>query len=741
MSLPTEKPPFGKIPALRFSLFFLAGILISHWLHSPFILLLIGLLVFLCVSLAAKKVGHGLLILTIVIGGMLTYEARRPSSSRITGFLNRWVGVDGVVCSEPQKTGEKAKFELKMEKLYCNGVTHELSGKILVRFSATNLCYGDRIRVSGILLSPLPKKNPGEFDYKAYLERQGICAILNTNRTGSITLLSSDNGNLFVREIILPLRQFIRKSYSKTLCGESLAFVEGITLGAKEGLSASTRSLFTKTGIYHILAVSGLHVGIVGFIVFTLLGIVRVPRRWITPIVIGILIVYMFVTNLRPSVVRATIMTGMLLLGLSTERNINLLNLLGTALLIILLVDPLSPLDLSFQLSFAATLSIILAVDRFRIKKSTFLRKWLYLPILISLAAQAGTGPIIAYHFFRLPLLPTIANILVIPSVTFSVALGFISSVSTLVSLELARMFAGANWLVIQFILKIAETFGSFKYADVVTGRPSVHLLLAYLLIFGLVLNLRKIWVRKTLIFTVFVLANLFVWQKAFASTPLRATFLSVRGRSCIVQTPGDKTILVDCGGRTNSAERVVAPALWEKGITQIDLLILTGHESPEGLQFLFRNFKIKRLVAAPVPCESKGYIRALELSKEHNSDWFGVMAGDAIVLNGVKLMFYYPTPDIVEFASVFDLNYRGFDLLWWGKGVHGQSKLNLHKKYDVVKFSSGVYSEVGADFVICENPRNAPGHFIDNLLFTKDGAVTVASNGDTFWVEQVSHR
>lgn len=741
MPSPIEKSNLGKIPALRLSALFLAGILIAHWTHLPLILSVFILSAFLAVSLRVKRARNSLLIFIMVVAGIFSYESRRLTVPSITRMVNRWVTIDGVISSEPEITDERLRFELNPRKVYSNGTGHKIGGNVLVRSPPADLDYGDRIRIRGFLFLPLPRRNPGEFDYKTYLKRQGIYSILNCKTPDSIILLSSGNGNPFIRRVILPLKRFLKESYSKTLSGETRAFLEGITLGEKEELSANTRELFAKAGIYHILAVSGLHVGIVAFIVFTLLGALRTPRRLIVPMVIGMLIVYMFIADLRPSVVRATIMMSVLLLGLSLERNVNLLNLLGVALLIILLLDPQSPFDLSFQLSFAATGSIIVVLNRFRIPKRNFLHKWLYLPILISLAAQMGTAPIIAYHFFKLPLLTTFANLAVIPSVTASIALGFISSLITPISLEVSRIFAAANWLIIQCVLKLIRIVGSFKYSEIIIGRPSIQFLFAYLLLFGLALNLKRMWVRKALIFAILITANLFIWQKALARVPLRMTFLSVDGSASIVETPAHRTILILDGDRMDYAERVIERALWEKGIRKIELLVLTRPGCSKNLGFLFQDFKIRRLITPLIPHGSKEYIQTLELSRKYNSEYLGVIDGDRLVLDGVRLTFHYPTSSLMEFASVFELNYEHFSLLWWGEGVHGGSRLKLHKMYDMVKCGPKMAPTIGANMMVCEGPRDRVDHSPDNLVFTNHGAVSIASDGDTFWAEQVFHR
>ncbi len=722
---------------MRIAILLLTGILIGYRLAIPYYFPLTVLPVVLALSLKIRRVRDQLLIAGIVLAGVFLHDVRRTSPPSLVRFLGRWVIAEGTVVRGSRGSGNSSSFEVGLESLWLNGEVHPVSGKILVRSRDVNVKYGHRVNVKGVLLAPREVRNPGEFDYRRYLERRGIYGTVNAS-PGSVSLLGSSSGNIFIRRIIAPLRQFIRRSYSKTLSGESLAFLEGVTLGLRERLAPHTRNLFARSGVYHILAVSGLHVGILVFLLFTVLGLVRVPRRWIPVAIVGVLFVYAFVTDLKPSVIRASIMASIFLIGFAVERRATPLNLLGIALLVILVADPYSPFDLSFQLSFAATAAILLVLSSYPISSGSTIRRWFWKPLLISISAQAGTAPIVTYHFFRLPLFGALANLYVVPAVTVCTALAFITSVSTSISLSLARALAAANWLAIRSILILVRTLGGLSCAEIVTGRPSPWSLVGYLVLFSLILRLQQRWARKTFLFALLLTANLFVWREAMATPSLRATFLSVNSASSIVQTPSQKVILVDCGSQADFS-RVLVPALWESGIRKIDLLLLTRPGDLTGALSLLRRFDVSLVITPICPYGSQEYVDILTSCLQGPPRHLGVKAGDRLILGDVEIEFLFPDDVLTEFASVFQMSYRNVRLLWSSSRSHVLSRLNLDDEYDLISCENPVLP-VPTLVSVSRSPVPTlpPAH---GQLFTSHGAVFVSTDGTEIAVRQGLHR
>jgi competence protein ComEC len=237
--------------------------------------------------------------------------------------------------------------------------------------------------------------------------------------------------------------------------------LKGIMLGDKESLPPSVQESFLRTGTGHILVVSGLHVGLILFLLLILFRVLALPSKLAFLIAIPILGYYALLTGLRPPVIRATLMITIGLVGLIISRDTPSLAILSLACLIILLLNPLALFSASFQFSFLAVAGIIYFTPYLEIilKK---LPSWLKRPLAISLSAQLFLLPLLAFYFNRLPLIGVITNLIVIPLITIVLALGLLSVTLAMVSLALAQWVAYNNWLTIGLLLKITD-FLSFS--------------------------------------------------------------------------------------------------------------------------------------------------------------------------------------------------------------------------------------------------------------------------------------
>ncbi len=218
------------------------------------------------------------------------------------------------------------------------------------------------------------------------------------------------------------------------------ALMRSLATGDRSTFDRSLRNDYTRTGTAHILAISGMHVGIIFMVLNLLLGWMRLfprGRYWMGGLVIVLLIAYAFLTGLSPSVLRAVIMFSLLQVGLMLSRHTNQLNTLCAAALLLLLWNPLVLYDYSFQLSFAAMLGIITLykpVVKLWNPKWKPLR-WLWSLTVLGLVAQAGAQPLATYHFGQWPL----AGIVLSPVIWFTVPAIVIGS--------LAYLACGWEWL------------------------------------------------------------------------------------------------------------------------------------------------------------------------------------------------------------------------------------------------------------------------------------------------------
>ena len=292
------------------------------------------------------------------------------------------------------------------------------AGKILLSTKGHNskLKVGTDIAFRADLHEMQNLGNPFEFDYKQYLYNHGI---IYTQHTDASQILSIGKNSGF-RHRIARYRQIIENYILKSrLSHDVKSFVIAIILGNNDYISPESQDSFSKAGAAHILAVSGLHVGIIALIIWCILFPLDYYRFRRLRLVVTIIIIalYAIFTGLSPSVVRASIMTTFAFAELILFRRNTSLNALLVAALTILLFSPFSLYEVGFQLSFCTVAAILLIVPKLReiVYVRNRILNYMLSSIWVSLAAMISTSAITAYYFHSIPLLAFATNLIILP--------------------------------------------------------------------------------------------------------------------------------------------------------------------------------------------------------------------------------------------------------------------------------------------------------------------------------------
>jgi competence protein ComEC len=483
-------------PALLALLAYVGGILIGNYFDlSTLILLFLILLSFFLLFSFRNEQNHRVIFitLTLVLAGFWRYELKTKDLpiNHISNFtrLNGRVGLTGNISADPDIREDKTFIEVNTRELSFNGGKIKTNGKILLKIKhpTNRFNYGDLINFSGYLYSPYPSKNPSAFDYRKYLNSKEIFACITLKHDSEVTLQEKKGGDFFISGIVLPVKHYILSFFKRNLADPHQAILSGFVLGERRGIPKEIYKLFTDTGTLHLLAVSGSNVALVVVIFLGLFRFLRIPYRVSLVLIFPLILIFSFITSNQPSVVRASIMASLFLLSLLVERERDLLNLWALAALVILFINPSTLFDVGFQLSFMATLGLILWVPRLeRILlsgfRNRFLKSYVALPFFVSLSAQLFTYPITAYYFNRLPLYSLLANLLIVPLTGLVVMVGVISALFSLLSIKLSFLFTSFNWLGLDLIIKILSFFSTLPFADLKVSSPSyVFILIFYL--------------------------------------------------------------------------------------------------------------------------------------------------------------------------------------------------------------------------------------------------------------------
>lgn len=391
------------------------------------------------------------------------------------------------------------------------------------------------------------------------------------------------------------------QNISHGLPAGSSALLRGIMLGEKTEISRETKDMFSDTGVMHILTVSGLHVGMVAVIFYFMLTVIfHCQKKLASFILIFILVIFAQVTGSQASVNRAVVMAIVGLTAVILERDRDMLNSFCLAALLLLLYDPGNLFNVGFQLSFAATLGIILFTPRL-VSLLKPLGKVVGGSLAVTLGAQAAVTPLIIFYFHKFSIISPLANLAVVPLVGVITGVGFASYFLRLMFAPLGNMLIQLNHYLLILLLAIVRLFDQFPYAFVYLVTPGIVTLAAY---YGALWWWRTGYRQKYLAYSLVgcVLMNTAV-QKS-VHQPLTVSFLNVsQGDSILVHLPGQTAVLIDGGGgldsRYNIADRRVAPFLWDQGISSLDTVILTHphYNHVQGLLVVLDKFKVRQVI------------------------------------------------------------------------------------------------------------------------------------------------
>lgn len=638
---------FESAPAFKLAILFITGILIGAAIKLNiilvFILILLQILYLIYLRKKSKdKTFSLILIISIVIfAGILKAEIdfHYKSDNSISNIpdtrRNEETKLIGVIEDIPNIDSNKIKFRLSSEFIIYEKEhdTCVISGDVLVTLKRNpktdlnefrieeaerninldkrpEINAGDRVSMYGKLSVPFEERNPGEFSYKKYLFLNNIYKTFTITGYDNIEIISRDNINYFEGKIIYPARKFASENIDKYIGGNEGAFLKGLVTGERTNISRKTKEDFVKTGVMHIIAVSGLNVAYIILSLTLVLSLFRIPKIPKTIIIILILIYYCFFTGAPASIIRATVMGSLLLISGVMQRKANFYNVIGISVLIILLFESKQLFDPGFILSFTAVLSMVIfyeKLDEMFLQKilnlKTRYKKFIYLivsVIFVSLAAQIGTLPITSHYFEKISFISLISNAIIVPLSNLSLAIGFFQIIIAIFWDFLSSVIGGVNYYLLKFQLETIGFLASIEPGYISFYKFNTVNTIGYFVLLFLIFTLKKGNLKfriVTIIFTIAVLISL----NLDYNNNLRITFLYVGQGDCtLLETPDGSNILIDCGMKDfkyNSGENIV-PYLKRRGISKIDLLILTHlhYDHIGGIEYILNNFDVKTI-------------------------------------------------------------------------------------------------------------------------------------------------
>ncbi len=615
-----------------------SGILISSLLFLPSSVLMPGLVACLSAAWLAYFLRRTRLSLTCALaavfflGAGLYFRAEHnyQSNSLVQVSIDGYADFTGRLYRSPSYGTDRTYLYLKTESIRYLGREQKAVGNLRVAVlhaseypSPLDFRAGDKIKISAQIQTSDDYRNFSEPRLENLRRSQNIhrSAI---SKSPLLVELVERGKPLTVPRLIsslkLRLQHQIEIDFStpdRSALTDQGAMLEALLLGERGRMGETTTLALQKSGLYHLIAISGAHIAIISFLLFGLLRLCRVPRRSSYVILIIVLVFFAMLVEGRASVLRATIMAIVYLAGLLLWKRANLLNTISFSAFLLLVANPFSLFDLGFELTYAATLSIILFFPR-------LIRVLPRLPLrltdlfTLSLTAQLGVLPFIARSFHRVTFASLFLNLLAMPLIGVIMGIGFAYLALSFLSAFLAGLIAqGLTFLIRVFVglTRLLEAIPAFSYR---IPTPPLAIMIGYFACLLLLVVPTRFKRQKSLnlsVFLVFLIVLIIYPFPAKSSPGLRLTFLDVgQGDSILVEFPGRKKMLVDGGGSPTGGfdigEQVVSPFLWNKGIKRVDYLVLT-HAHPdhlEGLLAVAKNFKVGEFWEALSPRENSTY-------------------------------------------------------------------------------------------------------------------------------------
>lgn len=372
--------------------------------------------------------GAGIAGLLYLAGYYVSVEKEKLS---VNHFEDKALIYHVEVISAPKRKPATISCEVRVLSCASDSLSGVPGSKVLLYLAADSTTQlprrGDLLLIEAQLKSPEQPRNPLGFDYAAYLKQQGVAATAFVSAQRWKTSGHIDRKSL--KGYAEKARERLLQLYSQTgMETNEYAVLAALTLGYKDAIDPELREDFSNSGAMHVLAVSGLHVGVIYLILNTILGFIFRSRKLKvlnTILIVLFLWVYAFITGLPPSVIRSSTMFSLVAIGSAMERKSQIYNTIAVSAFIILLQNPAFLFDVGFQLSYSAVLSIIYfqpKIGGLLGFKSRAMRWWWDLTA-VSLASQIGTFPLALYYFHQFPNYFLLSNYFAIPLASFIIYL------------------------------------------------------------------------------------------------------------------------------------------------------------------------------------------------------------------------------------------------------------------------------------------------------------------------------
>lgn len=671
---------------------YILGILTYYFVNIP-LNMVIFMFVFsiLCLSYSIIKTTLNqrlLLFFFFILGISISFL---NANGNLEKFIEEEIYIQARVEELDKKTSELERYIIRVESIDDGKIPAEKA--LLSIIGEKDLKLGSKIALKVTPKLPKENRNPGLFNYKLYLKSKKTYTLMTVDDYSLKNIDSSD----------IPFRYRLKEKAIETIEGlfkpylneENNSLITSIILGQSDYLDEENVKLYRDMGLAHILAVSGLHIGIISSFLIFVISRLGIKRRTNTLVTLILIWSYGYIIGYPPSIARASLLFSFLYLSKIVHKPFDSLNILSLAALILLLINPYSLFSVGFQLSFVASGSIVVFTER--IAHLLYPLEGKFIDTVSSLlAVNIGVSPLQAYYFNRLNLMGFVSNILIVPILSFSLIVAFIMIGLEFVLPSLNSIFGSVlnSSLNLQFL--ILRFIGRSPVNLIRVFSPEIISIIYIFIFFFVVLDIIDMkafnkGIQKTM---VVYLSFLILINIVNVKENMEIHFIDVGQGDSIYIRSGKKDMLIDTGGSIfsnyNIPEGTVLPYLEKIGVRKLDAIFISHfHEDHcQGLPLFLDSFKVDHIFISHLPTDPY-----LELLKDERLSF--LRKGDNVQL-GKNISFEVLWPrDEMEYednlnnkSMVGVLNYRDIKLLFTGdmeKEVEA-SLLDEVEKVDILK-------------------------------------------------------
>jgi competence protein ComEC len=636
-------------PAMKAASLFAVGIILSARIAPTALLLAVcGGLGIIVLTFLYRRTTSGNVIAAVALlaVGMFAGSVSRMGAVPVMpppGAHDRAVAVSGRVLSAPVVRYGALRFMLRCRSVRIDDTETVLDGTLpcTVYPEAPGIRESALVTVSGVFrrsMGPVPRTSGGRPDAARHFPFRLV------TRFSDHPPVPHTAGSSFAR-----LRDSVAGLIDHHSYGGHGGLLAAMTVGSREGLLPDLRQQFADAGIAHVLAVSGLHTGIVALAVAVLLGLLPLGRRTRTVLIIATLACYAAVCGFRPPVLRAAIMGILIAAAPLFERRNDPENALFAAVLLILAFDPQALFGPSLQLSVAAVWGLIIAVPPLASRlPGIILRnrpaRWFAMLGIISVVAFTVTAPISALHFGSVPLAGIPANLVAVPLVMAAVPMGLAAMVFTALGAPLAAPAAACAAMTGMVLTGLVHVAGIASSAPRAPAIPySIALLVAFAVpawLFFMSRSAGRPLFRKALAYLPLGILLVMAWHPPASRGYLAALDVG-QGDSVLMVDDDGRAFLIDAGQRTDSFDAgatIVAPSIRNLGIRRLDGLFIThtDHDHAGGVQAVLSAIPTDRVFARASISDSLASVLGRPV--------VGIGTGDSLAFGATGVLVLHPS-------------------------------------------------------------------------------------------------